>query len=205
MIQNPQFTHSTTPERSSRRAAAILPRSRTLHTVTGLLALLGSLLFAACQTLSDYALEPATSELGDVFTCKGISTDGHWLEVTDVFDPKGDPRVVVVAQLGGNLRQGRLIYELIAPNGAIAFTEKRSYPKQTYLGLWWSVEQLMDRGGEGYWKANVYSDWTTVGQGEFRLGEPPEGDEEGMGRYLMVTEESDGDLTLEPVPEGVAP
>lgn len=168
------------------------------------LALFGSLLFTACQTMNDYSLEPASSALGDVFTCKGLSTSGHWLEVTEVFDPKGDPRVVVVAQLSHELRQGRIIYELISPNGAVAFTEKRSYPKQAYLGLWWSIDQLMERGGEGYWKVNVYSDWTTVGQIEFRVGEPPEGEEEGVGRYLMVTEESDGDLTLEPVSDSVA-
>lgn len=142
-----------------------------------------------CKTTEPVALEPAKAVLTDVFTCKGLAADGRWLDVTDEFDPENDIRVVVVAQIPEFMRRGLIMFELVDPSGTVAFVEKRNSPPQDHLGIWWDCQRLLERGGEGYWKANISVDEEVIGQARFRLGEPPEEDDFARGRYLMVTTE----------------
>ena len=136
----------------------------------------------------------------DVYTCKGLSADGHWLNVTDTFNPHEDPRVVVVAQLSPQAQDGRIIYELVDPNGYVAFSERRDYPTQSCVGIWWDCSRLVERGGEGFWTANVFSDGQNVGQAEFLIGDAQVEDETMRGRYMMVTADEDNLAPLELIP-----
>ncbi len=152
---------------------------------------------AGCTAPARVALEPSESVLADVYTCKGLSEEGRWLDVTDEFDPEQDLRVIVVAQLSPGQQQGYILYELMDPLGYVAYVERRAYPKQAHLGIWWNCSDLVKKGGEGIWKATVYSDWNIVGQAQFRIGEPPVDEDIDQGRFMMITQENSDSDSLE--------
>ncbi len=143
-------------------------------------ALAASLLFLGVFTLScaekQLAMKPATTLHRDVFTCKGLSADNRWVGVTDVFLPEENSRVVVVANFAPVDLEGWVIYELTNPFGNVVLQEEIQYPKNNPLGIYFEIHDLLKLGGEGEWKANVYSDDVVIGQQIFYLGEKPEDD-----------------------------
>lgn len=158
------------------------------------------ILIAGCSA-KRIAMQPSSETYHDVFACRGLTEDNKWVGVTDQFDPETDPRVVVVAVLGKDDREKTLHYELTNPQGNVAMTEKRIYPRQNILGIYFEVPRLMQIGGEGEWQANVFADGLPIGQANFVLGEKKEGeDEEGGRQYYVVG--ADSDETEDAMPEG---
>ena len=149
------------------------------------------LLLSSCSTGDRIAMEPATIQFRDVFTCKGLTADHLWVGVTDVFMPEEDPYVVVVAHLAPEDQETMVVYELTNPVDAVVLSEKRSYPKNNPLGISFSMDRLLALGGEGEWRATVYVDAKPIGDSVFYIGEKVERIEEEIGtRYFIVGEES---------------
>ena len=152
----------------------------------------------------EVALYPATEQIVDVFTCKGLDDQGHWIHVTDQFKPEEDPRVVVAAQLRPEHRQSWITYELTSPADFVVLSETIRYPKETDLGVHFDIERLMQTGGEGEWMAVVYADANPIGKAMFTLGEKEE-EGEGVSRYYVVDSEpapAEMDTSLQPAPAG---
>lgn len=154
------------------------------------LVLFTSTWMTGCYSTQPIAMEPASALRHDVFTCKGLSEDKRWIGVTDEFLPEEDPRVVIVARLEKEDLQKIVIYELINPLGVIALTERRIKPRSETLGVYFEMRQLLERGGEGRWVANVYSDDASVGQAVFYVGERPDDDDDLDHRFFIIGEES---------------
>ncbi len=138
----------------------------------------------------DVALYPATEQIVDVFTCKGLDDQGHWIQLTDQFKPEEDPRVVVAAQLRPEHRKSWITYELTSPADFVVITETIRYPKQTDLGVYFDIPRLMEMGGEGEWTAVVYDNSVPLGKATFTLGEKAE-EGAGISRYHVVDNQED--------------
>ena len=164
-------------------------------------ALLWILSTAGCSSTDRVALEPATIQSHDVFTCKGLTVDRRWVGVTDVFMPKDDPQVVVVASFTREDQESRVIYELTNPLDAVVLSEPRTYPKQKILGIAFPMDRLMKLGGEGEWRATVYSDGIPIGDSIFYLGEKPEKEEEVKIPFAVVGESSLEEAAAPPLSE----
>mgnify|MGYP006274083989 CR=1 FL=1 len=147
------------------------------------------LALSACQNSQEITLKPSTDLQYDLFTCKGLTAENIWVGVTDEFLPEEDSQVVLVARLTEADREKIVVYELINPNGLVAFNERQKYPQSEVLGISFDMHQLMERGGEGEWKAYVYSDAMPIGQTNFFVGEKPE-DAEDDERFFIIGEES---------------
>ncbi|MFB3787573.1 MAG: hypothetical protein ACE15F_14525 [bacterium] len=146
--------------------------------------------FSHCSSTETISLNSATEMHHDVFTCKGLTPDGRWVGVTDVFLPGQDSRVVVVTQLTEDDTDQIAQVELVNPMNNVVLTEKRSYPQSQTMGIYYSLTKLMELGGEGKWKANAYVNGEPAGQAVFYVGEKPK-EEEGPGTgYFVVGEES---------------
>jgi len=145
----------------------------------------------SCSTTKPIVLEPATALRHDVFACKGLTDDDHWVDLTDVFLPEKDPRVVVAAQLDPEDAKKFVQFELVNPAEAVVLTETRRYPKGKTLGIFFEMDRLMALGGKGKWKATVFSDGLPIGQSVFYIGEKVEKEAEEKGpHYFVVGEES---------------
>lgn len=156
----------------------------------------------ACKTSEPIALEYATVQLHDVFTCRGLDAENRWIGVTDVFMPDQDSTVVVVARLEKLDHDNTIYYELVNPDNRVVFSELRRYPQQDVLGIAFSMPNLMDRGGEGQWKALVTSDGMAIGQTEFYIGEKPEEETEETNFFVIDdTESTDDEGVLDETPE----
>lgn len=165
-------------------------KPKTIAAPLALLACLTALWTGGCSSAPRTAMKPARIESRDVFTCKGLTEEGRWVGVTDVFMPQEDAQVVVAAKLASKDHDARIIYELTNPAGVIAVSEQHTYPREEILGIAFAMDRLLALGGEGEWRATVYSDGLAFGDKVFYLGEKPEEEEaEGEG-FFVVGEES---------------
>ena len=144
-----------------------------------------------CSTPSTLALKPATILERDVFVCKGLSQDNRWVGVTDQFLPDRDSRVVVVAVLDRQDTRKVINFELINPLNNVVTSETIYSPKQNPLGVYFSIPNLMKLGGEGEWKATVFSDGEAIGESKFLIGEKKEEDKDDTIEYFVVGGEDD--------------
>lgn len=155
-----------------------------------LMLLVSCVLLVGCASQQEIAMQPATVLQRDVFTCKGLTKDKHWIGITDQFMPDQDTRVVVVAQFAEEDKEAIINYELRNPMNNVVLSEEKRYPQKNPLGIYFEMDTLMDRGGEGEWVANVFADGRPIGQSKFYLGEKPADVEEIEGpRYYIVGEE----------------
>lgn len=145
-------------------------------------------------------LYPASKQVVDVFTCKGLDEEGRWIEITDQFLPDADPYVVVAAQLQPEHRESWITFELTSPADFVVMSETTRYPKETDLGCHFDIERLMEVGGEGEWLAVVYADAMPLGKATFRIGEK-RGEFEALSRYHVISEEDWVSEPFEPAPD----
>jgi len=164
--------------------------SKSWHPISGVLALSLLGLLSHCSSTENISLNPATEMYHDVFTCKGLTAEGWWVGVTDVFLPEKDPQMVVVTRLTEDDTDQIAQVELVNPMNNVVLTEKRQYPQSQAMGIYFSLTKLMELGGEGKWRANAYVNGEPIGQAVVYVGEKPK-EEEGPGTgYFVVGEES---------------
>ncbi len=152
--------------------------------------IVGIPLIVGCSSSQQIAMEPAKILSRDVFTCKGLTENKRWVGVTDEFLPDKDEKVVVVARMAPEEKHTIVTYELTNPLGAVVITDTKRYPKEEVLGFFYDMTRLLKLGGEGEWRATVYSDGVPFGQAIFYIGEKIEEEGEGGPRYVTVGEES---------------
>lgn len=151
----------------------------------------------------------ATEDSVDVFTCKGLTEEGHWIGITDQFLPEEDPYVIVAAQLNPEHRKSRVTFELTSPADYVVMNESKQYPENLDLGVQFDMNRLLERGGEGKWTAAVYADGEPIGKAVFTIGKKEE-EEEEAARYEVIgmeTEEteSSAEAKVEPATKTVTP
>lgn len=153
--------------------------------------LIYTFIITSCSTQSKIAMKPATVLSRDVFTCKGLSPNNHWMGVTNQFDPETDPRVVVVANFAKADLNTRIQYEITNPLDNIVIVESIDQPKNNPLGIYVEMSRLMELGGEGDWQANVFANGRPIGQANFSIGEKTDDteDTEGIPAYYVVGED----------------
>lgn len=147
-------------------------------------------LMTSCSTTRPIALLPASSLEHDMFTCKGLSSDQHWVDITDEFIPAKDSKVVIVIQLAPEDAKKMINVEINNPYETVVFSENLKYPKEKVLGLAYEMDRLMANGGEGEWKAFVFADGLAIGRAVFYVGKKTEKKEEEGPRYFVVGGES---------------
>ena len=151
------------------------------------------LFLGGCTSSKQISMVPATALQHDVFACKGLTEDNQWVGVTDQFSPDKDPQVVIVTLLAKQDSEARLFFEIRNPMNNIVFTESKPYPRERIIGIYYLMDNLMNRGGEGKWVATVYVDGEPIGQSVFYLGEKPKNEEEIKGQRYIVVEETENE------------
>jgi len=154
-------------------------------------------MLCSCMENSKITLLPATVQLHDVFTCKGLSEDNRWIGVTDQFMPDQDSSMVVVANLAPEDKKTWVHFELTNPFSNVVLKEEFRYPQNNPLAVAFEMSRLMKLGGEGEWKALVLSDGLPIGQAIFYIGEKPKTEEEAKGPRFFVVGEEPGEESAE--------
>jgi len=151
--------------------------------------LLAGILMGCTHDKPAVGLFQATEDSVDVFTCKGLSEEGRWIDITDQFLPEEDPYVIVATQLNPEHRKGRVTFELTSPADYVVLSESKQYPDNLDLGVQFDIRRLLERGGEGEWTAAVYADGQSIGKALFTVGKKEE-EEEETARYEVIGMES---------------
>ncbi|HOJ59819.1 MAG TPA: hypothetical protein PK878_06000 [bacterium] len=144
----------------------------------------------ACSSTDTISLKPAKEMYHDVFTCKGLTADGRWVGVTDVFKPDEDSRVVVVTRLSEEDTEEIVHVELMNPLNNVVLTESRYYPRNQTVGIYFSMTKLLELGGEGEWRAIANVNGEPIGQAVFYVGEKPLEEEEPGTGFFVVGEDT---------------